>query len=125
MGYKTTRRQMNAKRRQMNLPDDWRPSREDMTYGLALGLKPPQVNDIAEDMRLWAGANANRAVAHKANWSMAFKGWMRREVKNGRHGPAKLGRGSVLDAFDELEQRLAGRDDRALGADDLFRLPPR
>lgn len=65
-----------------SIPDDWKPTNADREYGLAapLRLTNEQIDSMAEDMRLWAGANANRAVARKANWSLAFKGWMRREA---------------------------------------------
>jgi hypothetical protein len=62
------------------LPDDWQPSDSDRIYGLALKFTEQQISEMAEDMKLWAGANANRQIARKANWSMAFKSWMRREA---------------------------------------------
>jgi hypothetical protein len=65
------------------LPDNWTPSQADEAYGQELGLTREQIADHAEDMRLWAGANANRAVARKADWSATFKKWMRREAKGG------------------------------------------
>lgn len=79
------------------LPEDWKPSSDDCSYGYAkLGLTPEDIENLAEDMRLWAGANANRQIARKANWSLAFKGWMRREAAkmkgryNGFGGPRPL-----------------------------------
>jgi len=69
------------------LPADWAPSEDDLDYGRTMvQLSDHQIKSMAEDMRLWAGANANRAVARKAGlkgWSLAFKGWMRREAKKG------------------------------------------
>jgi hypothetical protein len=62
------------------LPENWQPSDDDRTYGHRLGFGNLQIDAMAEDMRLWAGANANRAVARKANWHLAFLGWMRREA---------------------------------------------
>jgi hypothetical protein len=67
------------------LPASWRPSADDREYGRRrLRLSDAQIDDIAEDMRLWAGANSNQAKARKADWSMTFKGFMRRFVKNNR-----------------------------------------
>jgi hypothetical protein len=72
----------------------------DQGYGLNLGLSLPQVLDCAEEMRLWAGANANRAVARKLDWGMAFKSWMRREAAK-RKPPNGAG-SATMDAFDKL-----------------------
>src|SRR5215831_796512 len=60
------------------LHENWVPSTDDVAYGRSLGLSEQAINGCAEDMRLWAGANANRAVARKLDWSKAFKGWLRR-----------------------------------------------
>ena len=79
------------------LPEGWTPSKDDECYAYdKLGLTPEDVQNLAEDMRLWAGANANRQIARKANWSLAFKGCMRREAAkmkgryNGFGGPRPL-----------------------------------
>jgi len=60
------------------LHENWVPSTDDVAYGRSLGLSEQAINGCAEDMRLWAGANANRAIARKLDWSKAFKGWLRR-----------------------------------------------
>ena len=62
------------------LPDDWAPSDADFAYGEKLGITRAQVLGCAEDMRLWARGNANRAVGRKADWTSTFQGWMRREA---------------------------------------------
>ena len=62
------------------LPDDWKPSEYDVQYGINLGFTATEVEGFAEDLRLWAAANANRQIARKSNWGMAFKGWMRRAM---------------------------------------------
>jgi hypothetical protein len=62
------------------LHDDWKPDEKDFEYGKALGLNRREVDGMAEDMRLWARANANRAVGRKADWRSTFHGWMRREA---------------------------------------------
>jgi hypothetical protein len=61
------------------LCDDWKPADDDYGYGNNLGLSRAQVDGFAEDMRLWARANANRAIGRKADWQATFRGWMRRE----------------------------------------------
>ena len=84
---------------------NWQPSIEDRYYGrIRLGLSDAAIEDMAEDMRLWAGANANRQIARKSNWSMAFKSWMRREAK--KQGKTQNGAGNAtMDAFDRLIAR--------------------
>lgn len=67
----------------IQLPADWKPSPDDIQYGIDLEFGQRAIEGMAEDMRLWAGANANRAVARKdgpKGWSLTFKGWMRREA---------------------------------------------
>ena len=94
------------------LPEDWAPTNQDRDYGrCVLHLTDRQIEGLAEDMRLWAGANSNRQVARKANWSMAFKGWMRREAAK-RKPPERHG----LATLSEVSEYLAGDRDG-----DLFR----
>ena len=98
------------------LPEDWAPELHDYEYGYELGLSESQIKFMAEDMRLWAHANANRAVARKKNWSKAFKGWMRREllrdslrqVQQASWGNKQQYRNKVLAAVDVAEQRKGG-----------------
>ena len=81
------------------LAHDWAPSESDVMYGLGLGLTTPAIEDAAESMRLWASANANRQIARKANWTAAFRGWMRREAaKRGTHGSTN----PTIAAFDKI-----------------------
>jgi hypothetical protein len=81
------------------LPFDWEPSRDDVIYGRNLGLSDDQIADALEGLRLWAGANSNRAVARKSNWHMAFKSWMRREAaKRKSHAAGN----PTIDAFDKI-----------------------
>ncbi len=69
------------KRSGTRISEDWVPSDDDVAYGAKkLGLTREQVFSLGEDMRLWAVANANRAVARKDNWTLTFYGWMRREA---------------------------------------------
>ena len=98
------------------LAPNWEPSVHDLRYGYGLGLDDAAIAGMAEDMRLWAGANENRAVARKSNWSMAFKGWMRREAR-------KMGKTNgtrpLTDAFAELRARAGGDGEEGAFALDL------
>jgi hypothetical protein len=69
------------------LRKDWHPSENHFLAGHVLGFSADEVDDMAEDMRLWAGSKGEV----KKNWDMAFSGWMRREQKspNGR-GPPRV-----------------------------------
>lgn len=58
---------------------EWQPTASEVEYGVALGMTTDEVMEAAENMRLWAQANRNRAVGRKADWSATFKGWLRRE----------------------------------------------
>lgn len=78
------------------IPENWEPTNDDREYGHRLRLSDLQIDAMAEDMRLWAGANANRQIARKANWSLAFKGWMRRESKRNSGGFNGQGRSREL-----------------------------
>ena len=60
------------------LPENWQPSESDLEYGRSLGLNDTSITHMAEEMRLWAQSNSNRAIARKADWNATFKGWMRR-----------------------------------------------
>lgn len=94
-----------------SLPEDWTPTVADWDYGVDLGLSHIDIRDMAEDMRLWAGANAHRAVARKRNWSMAFKSWMRREAaKRKAHNGRATGHDAVMVAFDDLIARAKDRE---------------
>lgn len=66
------------------LPEGWMPSGADREYGLSLGLSEAEIAAALEEMRDWAKGNSNRAIARKADWSSAFKGWLRRNSKEER-----------------------------------------
>jgi hypothetical protein len=76
-----------GKKKGAPLPAAWEPEEEDRTYGRKLGMTEFQIDDAAEEIRLWAGANENRDVARKINWSKAFKAWMRRYVRQNKIVP--------------------------------------
>lgn len=82
------------------LPADWKPDSDEILYGIDLGFTEAAIDGMAEDMRLWAGANANRAVARKdgaRGWSLTFKGWMRREADKRRPKGKMVGERTMLD----------------------------
>src|SRR6516225_10077888 len=89
----------------------WQPSPSDCEYGLALGFNGREIMDMAEDMRLWAGANSHRQIARKANWSLTFKGWMKRECKRKmeKHNGNRRA-GSVLAACDRILEGFGGHE---------------
>lgn len=81
-----------------SLPVDWQISRTDFEYGQGLGLSTTQIRGMAEDMRLWAQANSNRAVGRKADWTATFRGWMRRDSHKFLH--RRGGRGGAPTLVD-------------------------
>lgn len=108
------------------LPGNWQPTEADVEYGRTIcRLSPEQIQEYAEDMRLWAGANANRQIGRKSNWSMAFKSWMRREAKK-RNGGQINGYGRSSALADVFEQQRSGyrafrlRQPEMRGDDGLF-----
>lgn len=62
-----------------SLPEDWEPNDKHFEFALSKSLSPDWVRSKAVDMREWAMANRNRAVARKADWDLTFLGWIRRE----------------------------------------------
>lgn len=107
--------------RGMALPSDWQPTEDALTYGAKLRLSPAEIQTMAEDMRLWARANANRAVGRKADWSATFLGWMRRESgkRRGHRYESRNGAASLLVRM--MEEHTDGPDAPAL---DDERTPP-
>jgi hypothetical protein len=82
----------SAPSRAHQIPKDWSPIENHFSQAERLGFGARQVEDMAEDMRIWAGANGSL----KKDWDLTFSGWMRREFKSGHksgHGPPKNGAG--------------------------------
>lgn len=65
--------------RAIALPPAWRPSESHFSQAKELGFSPATVEDMAEDMRCWAGG---KGVSRK-DWDLTFSGWMRREQARG------------------------------------------
>jgi hypothetical protein len=80
-----------APSRAHQIPKDWVPTENHFSQADKLGFGARQVRDMAEDMRLWAGAKG----AVKVNWDLAFSGWMRRQnsPQNGHASPPRNGAG--------------------------------
>lgn|SRR5262245_45178942 len=90
------------------LPPDWTPSTEEIQYGLDLGFTWLDIKDMADDMRLWAAANAHRQIAQKADWHKTFLGWMRREAKKLR--PARMHEKTYAELAEELRNERSDDD---------------
>jgi hypothetical protein len=77
----------SAPSRAHQIPKDWVPTENHFSQADKLGFGARQVADMAEDMRLWAGAKG----AIKVNWDLAFSGWMRRQnqPQNGHAPPPR------------------------------------
>ena len=73
------------------LPGDWQPSPRHFEHGKKLELTDDEVREFAEDMRLWARANANRSVGRKADWEATFDAWMRRESGRKKDRQLRMG----------------------------------
>jgi len=100
------------------LPANWAPSKDDILYGVNLGFQEWQIAGMAEDMRLWAEANANRPIAKKARWGAAFKGWMRREA--GRRGMNGNGPATESSRMSYMDIAQGLRNDDGAGTPDFF-----
>lgn len=115
-----------SKSRGSKLPSDWRPKDFHYARGAKKGMSRAAVDELADSMRVWCGANANKSVTTKADWDLTFTGWIGREkfVGNGINGThantaagrataketnlvASLGRGAITS----LGQNNAGRRD--------------
>jgi uncharacterized protein YdaU (DUF1376 family) len=77
------------------LPGDWQPAASLFAYGRNEGLTDAEVRSAAENMRLWAKANSNRAVGRKADWDATFQGWLRRDADRKRSAQLRLGQSSA------------------------------
>lgn len=99
------------------IPDDWQPSEDEVLYGVdQVKLLRSEIADCGAEMKLWAQANANRAVARKADWGLTFKGWMRRAApqiirnrpRGGPNGPTSNA-GAARPGFSGIAASLRAR----------------
>lgn len=77
-------RKSRSQNRGQRLPDDWQPNAGHIAAGLKLGITEAQIQEHAQDMRIWAQTNGHRSVARKSDWDMTFLGWLRRTAKQPR-----------------------------------------
>ncbi len=93
----------------ITLPEDWSPSERDIEYGMVeCHLSKDQIYKVAENMRLWAGANMNRAIAKKAGlrgWGLALRRWFRDEEERCKPKQNGISRTSMIDLAIELGNR--------------------
>jgi uncharacterized protein YdaU (DUF1376 family) len=104
--YKKERGAKAPSRRQQ-IPKDWAPIENHFSQAAKLGFGARDVEGMAEDMRIWAGANGSL----KKDWDLTFSGWMRRQTepgfrKNGRDLPKNGGIRAPL-AFKPDEKEIA------------------
>lgn len=112
-----------------SLPEDWKPTPELIAYGADLGISESQSREILENMRLWAIANKNRAIARKSDWTATMQGALRRDAPKykARAGPAhrsesgKRGAASLLAEIYERDHEQRNQKTPDLG--DVRSLP--
>ena len=101
------------------LPNDWLPSLDDHRCGAELGFSQVDVDDMAEDLRLWARGSG----ALKQDWGATFVSWMRRESRERPRGarspPGRLAAGPRRPTGLDVYAALAREAD-----DDLRRRAP-
>jgi hypothetical protein len=91
---KKERKKEGVSNRGERLSADWQPNFAHYAEAAKSGQSAAWVDRLADDMRVWAEANANRQIARKANWDQTFTGWLRRELRKlspGDHNGTHLG----------------------------------
>lgn len=66
----------SVRARKHRIPPTWQPSAKHYEAAERLGIPRSSVDDKAEDMRNWAGANGTL----KADWDLTFHGFLRRDA---------------------------------------------
>jgi len=87
------------KERGTKLPPDWIVKQPHYVEGLARGLGRSRVDELADNMRNWCAANANRSITTKADWDATFMGFIRREPSNGNGNHNASRRSASADFF--------------------------
>jgi len=101
-----------TRRRPHELPADWQASTELVAYGMGLGLSAARVHDEMAQLKLWAKANAHRAVARKCDWHACAQGWLRRAASYPRRDMSPRGFAAVLDDLMALQHFESGDERR-------------
>jgi hypothetical protein len=96
---RTEQKEVGAKapsRTRHQIPKDWVPVANHFSQAAKLGFGARDVETMAEDMRIWAGANGSL----KKDWDLTFSGWMRRQTEPGfrKNGHKPLGNGAGVKA---------------------------
>lgn len=96
-------------------PPDWKPNDRHYELGHQRGFSREQVDGHAEDMRLWADANAHRPIARKLDWNKAFAGWLRRIKSVSSAAATPKEREPTPPSAQDLEWIAEGRRRKANG----------
>jgi hypothetical protein len=65
--------------RNVPVPEGWKPNSGHYEYGAKLGFNPEQVDDVAEDVRLW-GASSNKERTLRG-WDATLRQFLKRNAK--------------------------------------------
>jgi hypothetical protein len=103
-----------------SLPPNWEPSPEDKLWAFRKEFPDAWVQEQTDQMRLWAEANSNRAIARKADWSKTWRGWLSREWA--KHRPSAALQVSPLMAA--ADRAIARADALADPFAELEKIPP-
>lgn len=87
------------KERGTKIPPDWIVKQSHYVEGLSRGLGKQRVDELADNMRTWCAANANRSITTKADWDATFMGFIRREPSNGNRNHNQARRSASADFF--------------------------
>lgn len=85
-------RETRARKRKVSfpLPEEWQPTEKSRERARALHFAETQIDEIAEDLRVWANGKGEC----RADWDATFDGFVRRDAKhpnghaNGKTAPA-------------------------------------
>lgn len=78
------------------LPEDWKPSSDDLAYAAEKGFNPSRINDMAESFR---DHHRNKGTLG-LDWAAAWRTWVRNEIKFApKHGGGS-GRGGAATMAD-------------------------
>ena len=109
-----------VKKKGSPLPSDWEPTERFWHWARNHRHCRELCLHALDLMREWAAANANRAVARKADWDAALMGFVRREAKSYRgQAPPKHPLNAALDRLDEDLRQRRGNGDNDNGSEIL------
>lgn len=112
------------------LPKEWEPTTEDRSYGRNLNLTNTHFESALESMRIWAWSNSG-AKTRKLDWSLTFRGFLRRDaekLQNSRAGPGSFSSGqnqyprrqTTADVFLNIANEIGLRNGTRTAESDLF-----